>query len=733
MSLVVPRMIGALAGFIDRHGTWPTKMVVPFENWVEYRDNPRPVEESYQNDATRAMFARLELVPVPEQMYLAFDDEGHGFRYGEEGPENWWATVNGSLCGPRLKDGELTVLAAPHEDAYVIPGTLLAAGAYPGSHPKVSKAASRKKLERFLDAQIDTFVDLTTPEDDLSAYEPLLRELACARGLTIERLSLPIRDMDVCGPDHMRRILGVIDERLAGGRRVYVHCWGGIGRTGTVIGCWLVRHGHGGEEALERVNALFRTMSPAKVRKHASSGSPQTERQRAMVRGWAAHEKQSPPGGREAYPRPAIEAAIKDLSLDAILTQIGERRSSHRAENTNADWALIAPAPDIDRGMRDRMRGALIGLAVGDAVGTAVEFRARGSFAPVKDMVGGGPFRLQPGQWTDDTSMALCLAESLIERRDFDPHDQMERYLRWWRQGHLSSTGAFFDIGNTCAEALRAFEQNGEPYAGSTDEWTAGNGSLMRLAPIPIFYFGRAEEPVEMAAESSRTTHGAAVAIDACRYLAALITGALRGASKDKLLSGPYEPEAGYWAAHPLHPAIAGIAGGSFRKPREAVRGTTYAADALEAAIWAFSESTEFQAGCLLAVNLGDDADTTAAIYGQLAGAFYGESAIPGDWRAKLAHKALLDRYAESLFQLSFGDAGLRAGRRARAREYALGLIAAAGGVAVEAIRHYTAEEERAKAQMGEFEYYMNGPLSGDAVREEVLLQLRIEAGLALA
>jgi ADP-ribosyl-[dinitrogen reductase] hydrolase len=103
----------------------------------------------------------------------------------------------------------------------------------------------------------------------------------------------------------------------------------------------------------------------------------------------------------------------------------------------------------------ERFRGCLLGLAVGDAVGTTLEFKRPGSFTPVTDMVGGGPFRLQAGQWTDDTSMALCLAESLIECKGFNAHDQMKRYVRWYRQGHLSSTGRCFDIGNTTRTALQ--------------------------------------------------------------------------------------------------------------------------------------------------------------------------------------------------------------------------------------------------------------------------------------
>ena len=137
---------------------------------------------------------------------------------------------------------------------------------------------------------------------------------------------------------------------------------------------------------------------------------------------------------------------------------------------------------------QDRYRGALLGLACGDAVGTTLEFKPPGSFAPISDMVGGGPFELEPGQWTDDTSMALCLAVSLVEQGGFDPADQMQRYVRWYREGYLSSNGVCFDIGNTVSAALRRFERSGEPYSGATDPYSAGNGSIMRLAPLPLAF-----------------------------------------------------------------------------------------------------------------------------------------------------------------------------------------------------------------------------------------------------
>ena len=283
-----------------------------------------------------------------------------------------------------------------------------------------------------------------------------------------------------------------------------------------------------------------------------------------------------------------------------------------------------------------RFRGALLGLAAGDAVGATVEFMLPGTFTPVTDMVGGGAFHLRPGQWTDDTSMALCLAESLIERRGFDPRDQMERYLRWRDEGYLSSTGSCFGLGLTVGAALEAFRRSGDPFSGSSDPHTAGNGSLMRLAPVPLYFMDDPREAVRLSAESSRTTHGALTCLDACRYFGGLLVGACQGVDKDLLLSDRYSPVEGLWAEAPLCPEIDEIAAGSFRhrEPPE-IMGSGYVVRSLEAALWAFFHSSDFREGCLLAVNLGDDADTTAAVYGQLAGAYYGEEGIPAEWRVK--------------------------------------------------------------------------------------------------
>lgn len=301
----------------------------------------------------------------------------------------------------------------------------------------------------------------------------------------------------------------------------------------------------------------------------------------------------------------------------------------------------------------ERYRGALSGLAIGDAVGTTLEFKSPGSFQPISDMIGGGPFNLRSGQWTDDTSMALCLAASLIECRGFDPSDQMQRYVRWYREGYMSSTGRCFDIGNATRTALEQFERTREPYTGSTDPNSAGNGSLMRLAPMPLFFADQPATAIEKSGDSSRTTHGARTAIDACRYFGALIVGAVHGASKSELLAERFTPIPGYWNRYPLCKEIDAVACGSF-KHREppAIRSKGYVVASLEVALWAFFKSDTFREGCLLAVNLGDDADTNGAIYGQLAGAFYGEQAIPGEWLDRLAQRELIESLADQLYAL---------------------------------------------------------------------------------
>jgi ADP-ribosyl-[dinitrogen reductase] hydrolase len=299
-----------------------------------------------------------------------------------------------------------------------------------------------------------------------------------------------------------------------------------------------------------------------------------------------------------------------------------------------------------------RYRGALLGLACGDAVGSAVEFQPRDTFPPVTGMRGGGSFGLRPGQWTDDTSMALCLAESLVDRGGFDAADQMRRYVRWWREGHLSCTGRCFDIGMTVSAALQRFQVSGDPWSGSDHPRTAGNGGLMRLAPAVLAAFPDAGRALDWAVDSTRTTHAAPEALDAgrlfARYLVLALSGMERRGWRTEL-----NLEIGEDAVRDIAQTCWSLV------TRDEVTGSGYCVASLRAAMWCFWHSDSFEEAVLLAVNLGDDADTTAAIVGQLAGAYYGEEGIPEAWRKQVAKPEWLAGAAEGLYGLAQRQAGL--------------------------------------------------------------------------
>lgn len=297
-----------------------------------------------------------------------------------------------------------------------------------------------------------------------------------------------------------------------------------------------------------------------------------------------------------------------------------------------------------------RLEGCLLGLACGDAVGAAVEFLPRGKFTPLTDMVGGGKFRLHKGEWTDDTSMALCLAESLLECNGFDPSDQMERYWLWADKGHNSCRSHAFGIGKTVARALSHFRKTGSPYSGSTEQTSSGNGSLMRLAPIPMYYYRQPANAVRFAALSSKTTHASEDCIGCCEYFAAVLVQALQGEKdKTKLLQVSIGVD--------LPVSMERITKQRFRQAsRDEIAGSGYVVDCLEAALWCFWHTETFTDAILAAANLGDDADTTAAVCGQLAGAYYGVNGIPEDWVTSLYRSDDIRRIAQKLGAIKLGS-----------------------------------------------------------------------------
>lgn len=274
----------------------------------------------------------------------------------------------------------------------------------------------------------------------------------------------------------------------------------------------------------------------------------------------------------------------------------------------------------------DRARGAFVGLAVGDALGAPVEFCQRGQFEPLTGLRSGGKFQMQLGEWTDDTAMALCLADSLVASEGFDALDQMERYWRWGSEGYNSTRDRAFGVGKTVAKAMARFLKTKEPLSGSTDPRTAGNGSIMRLAPVVLFYLSVRDRAIHYARESSRTTHQATEAIEACTILAhVLLTCIHRKTDKPYLFDS--------MDAQITSPALQALIDRRYiTKSESEIQGSGYVVESLEAALWAFEMTNSFDQAVLTAANLGDDSDTTAAVCGQIAGAYYGYSAISQTW-----------------------------------------------------------------------------------------------------
>lgn len=297
------------------------------------------------------------------------------------------------------------------------------------------------------------------------------------------------------------------------------------------------------------------------------------------------------------------------------------------------------------RNQRDRALGALLGLAIGDALGATNEFCKRDTFPSLTGIVGGGYFNVEPGEWTDDTSMALALAEALLRDDALDERDLMDRFCDWRFSGAYSCQGRCIDVGRTIDAALHTYRDTGDPIAGDPDPQSAGNGSLMRLAPVPVRFWRHPAKMRDVARRQSLTTHGASVATDACEAYAQLVGEAIAGATKSDVLS----PRDGVWGAE-----INSVMSMTLRsKERDEIASTGYVVDSMEAALWCIHQSESFSEAVLTAANLGDDADTVAAITGQLAGSIWGLSNIPSDWRKQLAWHDRILTTAENLFAAS--------------------------------------------------------------------------------
>jgi ADP-ribosylglycohydrolase len=456
---------------------------------------------------------------------------------------------------------------------WVLEGKLLA-GEYPGG---ASPEVTRERLQRLAEAGVGCFIDLTQP-GELPPYDSELPHDA-------RYLRFPVADHGVPEQrEQMTEILECLRQALRGPRPVYLHCRAGIGRTGMVAGCLLVEQGLTGEAAIAELNRLWQQSE----RSAQWPRIPETAAQTAYVARWGP--------GVSGEADPLLEPA-----------------------------ALAAA-----RGVRERFLGALLGLAVGDALAAATQYRRPGRFAPVGDLLGGGPFDLPRGGWSDDTAMALLLAESLLESNGFDARDQVARYTRWQRDGHLSATGQCVGITAGTARALARARWRRQTFSGSHDPEVLDPEALSRVTPVVMYFFANAPLAEQQAAEAARTTCQAPAVLSSCRALARALHAALAGQPRAVILEQ------------------AGAAAAATAAAASAQPGAT-APQALMSALDAFSSTRNFRDAVLAAANLGGNSDVIASVCGALAGAHYTASAIPTLWRNSLMKRQLIEGSADQL------------------------------------------------------------------------------------
>ena len=485
---------------------------------------------------------------------------------------------------------------------WLVPGRLLA-GEYPPGREAAMTDTGRVRIQELIASGISCFIDLTE-EGECPAYEFLLPP-------TVSYFRRAIRDQKVPRRStQMRRIQDEIASALAAGRTIYVHCRAGIGRTGTVAGCFLVEQGRDGDGALRELNALWTAQC---ARAATWPEIPQTTEQAEYIRHWS--------------PRRA------------------------RAEPARDDWTATIEISDAElspvKYLRERFLGALLGLAVGDALAAATQFRKPGSFTAVGDLLGGGPFDLPRGGWSDDTAMTLCLAESFAEREEFDAHDQVVRYSRWQREGYLSATGQCLGITASTARALATAHWRRQPFAGSHDPTQLDAEPLSRVAAVVLQAYSAPSQAVAWAEDAARVTCQAPLVLDACRLLAAMLHAALSGAARAQVLA----PRAEIFGGRPLKAQIAAIGAQSFKTGYLPPSADGGAPVLLELARWCLASTGSFREGALRAANLGGHSDVVCAVYGQLAGAHYGVAAIPTGWRQALLQPELIEHLADRLLR----------------------------------------------------------------------------------
>jgi len=453
-------------------------------------------------------------------------------------------------------------IGRPLPNTYWIEAGRLLAGEYPGS---TRAADAEARLRQLLNAGIDYFIDLTRP-NELPEYEPLLASLrpdASYRRFAIEDHGLPEEATVVVAA------LDCIDEALAGGRHVYIHCRAGVGRTGTVLGCYLVRHGTQHEAALDRLADLWQQSERSRV----IPLIPETDAQTSYVRFW--HEP-----------------------------------------------VMTAPAP-VEGRQSDRVHGALLGLALGEAAAAG-----------------------QGATWGSQTAMTLLLAESLVAQGGNDPDDQMRRYQQWRKEGRIPGASLAIEVPPPLSRAVATWQWSRKPYAGPHDPANLDPHTLARTTAVALYLRDRPAQAIEIAMEASRTTQQAPIVLDCCRYFAALLLEALAGAAKPGILA--LSGVGFVLHERTLKPEVALLQKTSWQSAQGPATARTATA-VLSAALAAFAQSRNYEAGLAIALRTAGDPGSIAALYGALAGAHYGVRGLPAETAGRLAERDLLGSVARKL------------------------------------------------------------------------------------
>lgn len=276
---------------------------------------------------------------------------------------------------------------------------------------------------------------------------------------------------------------------------------------------------------------------------------------------------------------------------------------------------------------QNRALGAFVGLAVGDALGAPVEFKEPGEFTPVTDYAYSYVWHIPPGYWTDDTSMAICLAESIIHLGKLDPTDLLMRFARWYKHGENSATGVCFDIGSTTRSNIERFIQDGVATPAPNLYYQSGNGGIMRLAPVAVRWWRDVYKTQQASITQSITTHGSDECQNCARDLGQLLARGIQG-----------------------QPVLQELRDTHSLLSSQQISNSGRASDTLMAAKWSVATTNSFEEAVCKAVNLGGDADTIGAVTGQIAGSIYGLDAIPQRWRDQLYDYTRILDLAEMLF-----------------------------------------------------------------------------------